>query len=71
LREALGGYQGCWKTLPSHFWVSFFIHGGFTLFGLERMMGYKIGDEDANGRCNWSMKQYLGIELGSLVILDY
>jgi len=22
------------------------------------MMGYKIGGGDANGRCNWSMKQY-------------
>jgi len=33
------------------------LHGGFTPFGLEMMMGYEIGGRDANERHNWSMKQ--------------
>jgi len=53
-RNTLGAWERLLEAirgvLPSPSWVSFFIHGGFTPFGFERMMGYKIGGGDVNGR---------------------
>jgi len=50
------GVLGNSSTPP---WVFSSIHGDFSPFGVGEEDVLRIGDGDANGRCNWSMEQLL------------